>query len=125
MNLRARFLLLLAANLTSLCTGLAAEPAVLLGLSQHEAAKFNVEFQQYSRMQPVYAENGIRAALFEHSAFYRGDWSEEKILEMLKQFHVVHLEGTHESVVRQATAAVTNLIALLSGKEPLARANKV
>lgn len=32
---------------------------------------------------------------------------------------------THESVVRQATAAVTNLIALLSGQEPLARANKV
>ena len=36
---------------------------IALGLCARDADKYNVEFQQYSRMQPVYRQNGIRAAV--------------------------------------------------------------
>lgn len=82
-------------NLCALCN--AASP-IVLGLAGKEAEKHNVEFMQYSRMQPVYKENGIQASLFEFTAFTGKDWTEEKIYNLLKQFHVVHLTTTEEGI---------------------------
>jgi hypothetical protein len=70
----------------------AEEPApVALGISRVEADRYNAEFQLYDRVLPVYREHGIRAALVDLLPFYSRDCSEEKLLEKLKQFHVVQL----------------------------------
>lgn len=69
---------------------------VLLGLCASEADKHNVEFQQYSRMIPVYRENGIKAALLEYSPFYASDATEDQLVRAMQQFQVVHLETTSE-----------------------------
>jgi len=74
--------------------------SVLLGLSAVDADKHNVEFQAYDRMVPVYQENGIRPALLESSFFYRRDCTEDKLVELMKRFHVVHLATTEEGVTR-------------------------
>ena len=42
-----------------------AQAEIVLGVTYHDGEKYNVEFQQYSRMQPLYRENGIRAAYLE------------------------------------------------------------
>ena len=87
----------------SLCPAFArAERAkpIALGLCARDADKYNVEFQQYSRMQPVYRQHGVRAALLELSHFYRRDCSEDRLLELMKRFHVVHLSTTNEGVNR-------------------------
>ena len=73
---------------------------VILGLSAPEADKFNVEFQQYDRMIPVYRENGIRAALLDSAVFYDRDCAEDELLKTLKQFHVIHLNMGEESLNR-------------------------
>ena len=85
--------------LSNLCTFCNAEPPIALGLAENEAEKYNVEFMQYNRMQPVYKENGIQASLFEFGAFTGKDWTEEKIYNLLKQYHVVHLTTTENGIV--------------------------
>ena len=52
-------------------------------------------------MIPVYQENGIRAALLEHSrCSTTGTARKIELLKMLKQFHVVHLDMGQESLNR-------------------------
>ena len=92
------FLSCTAANAVSAAELAGNSTPVILGLSAIGADQHNAEFQVYDRMLPVYRENGIRAALLEASLFYQHDCSEEKLLEMLKRFHVVHLATTEEGV---------------------------
>jgi hypothetical protein len=73
---------------------------VVLGLSAGDADKHNGEFRAYDRMIPVYGENGIRAALLEASLFYDRECPEERLLAIMKQFHVVHLTTTEEGITR-------------------------
>lgn len=81
------------------------EGPTVVGIGKKEADKYNVEFMQYSRMQPVYRENGIQASLFEFSALtnladYTGkkNWKEEDIYKLFKQYHVVHYITTEEGI---------------------------
>jgi len=69
---------------------------IILGQCAGDADKHNVEFQLYDRMIPVYGENGIRAALLEHSFFFHRNSTEDQLLAMMKKFHVVHLATTQE-----------------------------
>ncbi|MDD5704814.1 MAG: hypothetical protein PHR35_02735, partial [Kiritimatiellae bacterium] len=71
---------------------------VVLGLCSGDADKYNVEFQQYDRMMPVYRENGIRAALIELGPFVSQDYAEDQLLAMMKKSHVVHLTIPIEAV---------------------------
>ncbi len=75
-----------------------AQAEIVLGVTYHDGEKYNVEFQQYSRMQPLYRENGIRAAYLESSLLSHSDCTEDNLLQQLKQFQVVHLTTTHEGV---------------------------
>jgi len=90
---------------------------VVLGRCSIEADKYNVEFQTHDRMIPVYQQSGIRAALLEASFLYRRDCPEDKLLEMMKQFHVVHLATTNEGVTnfdevhKKRAAAVGRVLA--------------
>ncbi|HEY3418276.1 MAG TPA: hypothetical protein VGM23_15470, partial [Armatimonadota bacterium] len=72
-----------------------ADTPVVLGLSHGEAEKYNVEFQQFGRIVPVYKQQGIQAAYCELHAFL-GGWSEEAIVKLLKGYHVVALQTTNE-----------------------------
>ncbi|MCG2659246.1 MAG: hypothetical protein L6437_03240 [Kiritimatiellae bacterium] len=92
-----------------------AGPRITLGLTRGDADKYNVEFQKYDRMIPVYTKNGIRTALLEVNPLYRQDATEEQLLASLKRFHVVHLNTTDEGVSRfdekhKARAAVVGRV---------------
>ena len=69
-----------------------------LGISSGDAAKRNVEFQEYGRMMPLYRENGIRAALLEFSPFVSIEAIEDQLVAMMKQFNVVHFTTTSSGV---------------------------
>lgn len=77
-----------------------AERVIKLGLTGRDAEKNNAEFRRYSRMMPVYREAGIEASRVELSGFERRDVAEERLLEELRGFHVVHLAPHHEGVTR-------------------------
>jgi hypothetical protein len=91
---------LLSLNLSADSAGAGEAKPVVLGLCTGDADRHNVEFQRYDRMIPVYRENGIRAALLESSLFYYRDCPGAKLLEMMKQFQVIHLTTTEEGVTR-------------------------
>jgi len=99
-QLRAGALLVVAA--AGLCLArpacAEAEPPVVLGIATHEAAQHNTEFLKYSRMLPVYQQRGIAASLVEQDGLCHSGWSEEKLLQLLKGYHVVHLTTTEEGV---------------------------
>jgi len=75
-----------------------------LGLGQDEGSKYNVEFMQFDRMQPVYKENGIEASLFDISVFYSQDQTEEQIYQMLKQYDAVQVTATSWGVPKMTPA---------------------
>jgi len=91
---------LFALNLCAAAARAGEAKPVVLGLSAGDADRYNVEFQRYDRMIPVYRENGIRAALLEASFFYHRDCPEAKLLELMKRYQVVHLTTTEEGVTR-------------------------
>jgi hypothetical protein len=70
----------------------------VLGVSLRDAAKYNTEFLRYSRMLPVYQKHGVSASLVEETGFYHAGSSGEKLFQLLKQYHVVHLATTEEGV---------------------------
>ncbi len=98
MNLKSMESVLLASAMSAAALADEAQPPVVLGVGQHEAAKFDVEYQKYDRMQPVFKENGIQASLFDMGLLYRPGAGEEQILKELRKFHVIHLNTTTEEV---------------------------
>ena len=53
-----------------------------------------------ARMLPVYREHGIQPGHLDESLFSSRDCSEEQLLAMMKQFHVVHLVTLSEGIPR-------------------------
>ena len=76
------------------------KPKVVLGLGSGDAAKYNVEFMRYGRMQPLYAENGIQASLMDYAMLFGTDCTAEQVYAALKPYHVVafgtSFEGVHQ-----------------------------
>ena len=67
----------------------AAETNVVLGLSSGgQAEAYNVEFQRYSRMLPLYKENNIQASFMDASGLINADWTEDKLYQTFKKYHV-------------------------------------
>jgi len=96
---RSGSVLVVAAALVCLAgtRSVAAEPKVVLGITQHEAEKHNVEFMQYDWRVPSYKKNGIQPSLVELNCFLSTHWPEDRIYRMLKRYHVVHFETTYDA----------------------------
>ena len=73
-------------------------PVVVLGIATHEADKHNVEFQKYDRTMPLFQQNGIQASLVEEDGLCRQTWTEARLYQLLKVYHVVQLATTCEGV---------------------------
>ncbi|MBU4365778.1 MAG: hypothetical protein KKF10_01445, partial [Verrucomicrobia bacterium] len=92
---------LIAAFLLALGTSTwAAEPKVILGLGSGDAEKYNVEFMQFDRMIPLYAENNIQASLMENAGLCRQDQTEENLYKTFKQYHVIAFSTSFVGVYR-------------------------
>ncbi len=76
----------------------AAETKVVLGLASGDAAKYNVEFMRFDRTIPLYTENNIQASLMEYSGLLNADWSEDKLYQTFKQYHVIAFSTSCEGV---------------------------
>jgi hypothetical protein len=71
---------------------------VLVGICTHEADKHNVEFIKYSRMLPVYRQNGVQASLVEMDGLYLRSVTEDKLVGLFRQYHVIQLTTTDEGM---------------------------
>ncbi len=70
---------------------------VVLGLLSVDAEKYNVEFQQFDRMIPVYKTNGIAPAMVELMWFLHGMPNADALYQRLKPFHAIVLSTTTEA----------------------------
>ncbi|MHB9022572.1 MAG: hypothetical protein ACYC7E_00125 [Armatimonadota bacterium] len=94
-RLSSTFLGLLA-GLLFLCLPVLAKP-VILGLLSHDAEKYNVEFQQFDRMIPVYKAEGITPTLAPSEPFMSETVNSEQLYKALKPYHAIVLATTSES----------------------------
>ncbi len=78
-----------------------AQKPTIVGFLSNDAEKYNVEFQQYDRMIPVYKQNGLAPVLIEQRPFMGGARDADQIYQMLKPLHALVLTTTtegHETV---------------------------
>ncbi len=74
-----------------------AKPPVKLGIARFsDAAKRDVEFQQYEWMQPAFREEQIEASLMPREPFYSPRVSREQLDALLRGYHAIHLITTEE-----------------------------
>jgi hypothetical protein len=71
---------------------------IMLGITQNDGAKYNVEFIKYSKLSQFYKANEINAALLDFKIFYENDISTKHIFEKLKKYNVVILRTRAETI---------------------------
>lgn len=75
------------------------QPTIKLGIARcSDAAKWDVEFQQYEWMQPVFRKEQIEASLMPREPLYRSGMGREQIDALLRGYHAIHLITTEEGI---------------------------
>lgn len=80
------------------------KPVVKLGIARFsDAAKRDIEFQQYDWMLPIFKKENIEASLMPLEPFHDPGTSREQMDALLNQYHVVYLLTTEENIPQLTT----------------------
>ena len=104
LGLRASLALWVTGLGAACAVGAGEKPLVVLGIGTHEAPKHNTEFLKFSRMLPVYHQNAIQASLVEQDGLHHAGWTEEKLYQLFRAYHVVLVTTTEEGVSKLTPA---------------------